>query len=286
MATRNPSLPEYTRIVGRLVDGELTLRPATATYRPPDATAGPAPLTVDILNAASHVIGTGSLTRDPIADSRSFDVRGSIVLPDDAARLRFSGDDVTTVEQILTPSSPTVRLTRAPAAGSRVEGRARVAWEVSPDVVESWLRYSCDRGRTWMPLQPRTTTTSTIVDLNDLPGGSSCCFGVSVTSGIRTATAVSPLFSVALKPCVALITSPGDGTIIRTGRVDLIGNGWWREAAEVEEEALEWTSDRDGPLGSGTYVVVDLSPGRHVITLRAGSRGRVGEASTRVTVRG
>lgn len=283
MAPRTPALPEFTRITGRIADSTLILRPALASYREPDVEPGSSSLSVDVLDAEGRIISRGFLATEPYSDGDALSVRGSILLPDDAMRVRISGEDVATTEHVIPPSTPSVRFIRTPEARSTVDGEVRLVWEAS-DTLESWLRYSWDRGESWMPLGTRLNESSATINVDDLPGGSSCCFGVSVTNGWRTATAISPLFTVARKSCRALITSPLDGAAI-DGRVELIGNGWWLEAAEIETEALTWSSDRDGELGRGTYVVADLSPGRHVITLRAGTRGREGTASVRVTAR-
>lgn len=284
MALRAPSSPPFIRITGRLDDGQLILRPAIATYREPDTEPSQESLAIDVLNAEGVVVGRGFLAKLPYSAGIAVAVRGSIALPDDAVRVRISGEGITTVEHVMPPVSPTVRFTSTPEARSTAEGRVEVAWEAT-GATESWVRYSWDRRQPWMPLTSRLTDTSATINVDDLPGGSSCCFGVSVTNGWRVATAISPLFTVATKPCRALITAPADGSSV-SGRVDLIGNGWWLETTEVETEALTWSSDRDGELGRGTYVVAELSPGTHVITLHAGSRGREGTESVRVTVNG
>jgi hypothetical protein len=66
--------------------------------------------------------------------------------------------------------------------------------------------------------------------------------------------------------------------------------GWASDPEDgaIAADALQWSSDRDGTLGSGATLVVPglaLSPGPHVITLTARDRdGQVSEARVRVSV--
>ncbi len=55
------------------------------------------------------------------------------------------------------------------------------------------------------------------------------------------------------------------------------------EDGTLPDTALRWSSSRDGNLGTGSQVLVILSPGEHVITLTAtDSDGNVTTATVRV----
>jgi hypothetical protein len=90
-----------------------------------------------------------------------------------------------------------------------------------------------------------------------------------------------------LKPCTPLIYSPLEGARFAVGeRVFLNGRGFYRESNKAEERWLSWSSDVEGELGPGRYVDVTLKPGKHTLTLRAGSPGREGEAQVTILVAG
>ncbi len=68
------------------------------------------------------------------------------------------------------------------------------------------------------------------------------------------------------------ILQPAGGATLALapGLVVLEGCAWDRDDWRIEDAGLAWSSDRDGPLGSGRRLVVSLaSAGAHVITLRA-----------------
>ena len=85
---------------------------------------------------------------------------------------------------------------------------------------------------------------------------------------------------------VATITAPADGSVTGFGAsVTFQGTGVDNEDGGLGGAALAWTSDVDGPLGSGTSLTTSaLSAGTHVITLTAtDSAGLTG--SDAITIR-
>jgi chitinase len=68
--------------------------------------------------------------------------------------------------------------------------------------------------------------------------------------------------------------------------VSLYGTAYDLEDGALTGEALRWSSSLDGDLGTGEGIsTVDLSTGRHVITLRVtDSDGMVGEATREIEV--
>jgi len=77
-------------------------------------------------------------------------------------------------------------------------------------------------------------------------------------------------FQVPRKPPSVFITSPLDGWVLRPDLpVVLRGYGYDQLFNDLPADALRWSSDRNGDLGSGEIVEVSLSPGWHTITLTA-----------------
>ncbi len=114
------------------------------------------------------------------------------------------------------------------------------------------------------------TDTELAVNLADLLGGDAARVQVLVSDGFNTGEAVSPALSVGGKPPQVQILMPQEGTAIEQGeRLILRGAGSDLEG-ELGDAAFTWSSDRDGPLGTGRRIeTTALSPGPHTITLAA-----------------
>jgi PKD repeat protein len=70
------------------------------------------------------------------------------------------------------------------------------------------------------------------------------------------------------------ITSPADGARVATpASVNLTGEADDPEDGTLPDDALAWTSDRDGPLGTGSALTVALSEGEHHLILTATDAG-------------
>ncbi len=93
-------------------------------------------------------------------------------------------------------------------------------------------------------------------------------------------------------PPSATIVSPGDVTILSGRPITFTGSGTDTEDSSLPPSSLEWFSDIDGLLGTGTSLEVTLSGSSdcnnviHVITLRVtDSDGNETTAEVRVTIR-
>ena len=162
----------------------------------------------------------------------------------------------------------------SPAGGEQWPGvgQATLRWTGSDpdgDVLTYTVLYSPDGGR-WLPLGMDLRGTELTVDLEGLPGGSAARVRVMATDGVNTAVAESGAFGVGQKGPQAFILSLREGEILSPGRPILLkGTAYDPEDGILSDEALRWTSDRDGDLGVGREVLTPLSAGEHVITLTA-----------------
>ncbi|MCF6337277.1 MAG: PKD domain-containing protein [Gammaproteobacteria bacterium] len=69
---------------------------------------------------------------------------------------------------------------------------------------------------------------------------------------------------------VTTITNPANGSVHpESSNISFTGTGSDDEDGTLSGESLEWSSDTDGQLGTGTTVSSTLSPGSHTITLKA-----------------
>lgn len=123
----------------------------------------------------------------------------------------------------------------------------------------------------WYTLASDLTAEELPVSLADLPGGDQATVRVLASDGFNTGTATSSNFAVTGKPPQAEILAPaGEVTIKEGDRIVLRGTAGDMEDGLLAPGALSWSSDRDGPLGTGRRLGVDaLSPGVHEITLQA-----------------
>ena len=152
-------------------------------------------------------------------------------------------------------------------------GTYTVTWSASDadgDPLTYRVLYSPD-GTNWMPVGSAITETQLAVNAAELAGGSGAKVRVLTTDGVNTSADESDApFTVGRKGPQAFILSPeGDG-IIKPGTPLLLqGYAYDLEDGTLGESALRWTSSQDGDLGTGSQVLVSLSPGQHVITLTA-----------------
>jgi hypothetical protein len=59
----------------------------------------------------------------------------------------------------------------------------------------------------------------------------------------------------------------------------------WEDGAITAQDQLSWRSDLDGPLGRGAWIVPQLSPGQHTVSVTVrDSSGMRAVKSVRVTV--
>jgi hypothetical protein len=279
-------------------NGELTLRPGYFVTNRRDVSArGPWQMIAEVRSPSGELVsrtpldvriycGDGSNT----GPTGSLAVWGDIPITALAARIEIvkldpSGREPVRVANVeLARTAPAVRLMDMPAG--EVAGEHVLRWDASgdPPPVLFRLSYSHDDGRTWQLMVPPTAEREVTVNFDEYPGGEQCRIAVLATNGTRSSEAISAAFKVAEKSCRALIQNPPPDARLDSSDVVLIGNGWWLESMHPELDDLEWISDREGPLGRGRSIRAHLSPGHHVITMRAGRGPRAGEASVEVDV--
>ncbi len=193
--------------------------------------------------------------------------------PDTAAvQLRWQGQLVDELRPGGT--SPDVTLL-SPNGGEVVAGMQRVTWEAS-DPDGDPLRYhvlaSIDDGASWRTVATDLVETSTVWDTTRAGGGGAVRLRVVATDGIHTAhDDVDAAFVMPRMAPSARIITPRMGSVFaRSQAVLLLGSAQDPEEGALGGASLRWTSDRDGPLGTGRQVVSpDLSRGPHVISLQA-----------------
>jgi hypothetical protein len=163
-----------------------------------------------------------------------------------------------------------------PNGGERFEGPFDIVWEASdPDggPMAYTLQYSPDAGETWSALAINVTETHyRLGSLDTLAGSDQGMIRVLANDGVNVGKDTSDgTFSVPNTAPLPAILSPAHTKVFASGQaIEFSGSATDREQGVLSGDALSWSSDRDGLLGTGgTLVRRDLSPGRHVITLTA-----------------
>lgn len=283
----------YLRLLGELSpDNRLTLEPKYATADATGSVEDPrSPIEVVLYGTQDEVLlkHRPPLREDCIFGGRTNNrvINGAVPFPQGVRTLRIFRDGVRIWEESVAAKPPRLSVSWQPA--SRVSGAKTITWQAEGQQGrELWyyVRYSCDDGRTWVPVGRPTKEPRMEVDFKALPGGKQCRLAVAASDGANTTTAITKRFAVSLCPREVSIFSPADGaTFSAREAVNLIGQAWDCEARTRDTAKVEWHSSRDGLIGRQATVVAKLSRGRHVITLRAGSGSQKGEASVTVAIR-
>ncbi|MCS6816355.1 MAG: hypothetical protein NZ746_03130 [Blastocatellia bacterium] len=289
----------YLHISGHFTEeGTVELRPFYTGQLPAGASviAGEGRYSVVLERADGRVLFTGRF--DPLeihADQpglrppRAFSA--IVPFPAGTARIVIRDGDRVLATRTVSTHAPRVTIL-SPRAGDvwGAEGTYTVMWtgsDADGDMVHYVARYTPDGGRTWFALGTWSTETRVEVDASGLTGSSEALIEVVATDGVNTTRVLSAPFRVSAKGPFVAIYAPPDDFIFRPDQlIRLQGMANDREDGELPENALEWTSDRDGPLGRGRNVELRrLSPGVHKITLTATDRdGQKGQASIIVRV--
>jgi len=171
-------------------------------------------------------------------------------------------------------SAPQIELL-APSPGESwpAEGRVTISWQASDadgDPLSYNLQYSLDGGQSWRSLSPNLkNTTEFTLDAASLPGGE-WLLRVLASDGLHTGEArlAAPVHVPGKGPDIYL-ASPFDGSIYPAGQaVVMRGFAADMEQEELPEEAFSWSSNLDGPLGTGSQLWgVPLQAGQHQLTL-------------------
>jgi hypothetical protein len=214
-----------------------------------------ATLTVPRLSSGTHVI-TATVAQTATVVGRAqitLRVRGPNLPPTVTITSPTSGDSV--------PAGTAVTLA-ATATDDWDEGLdARIQWSSSRDGA-----IGGGPSRTAVLSEGTHTLSATVTDAD----------GASGTAAV--------VFTVTPTPPVVVITAPTDGTIVVAGTPAVFA-GTAGDATDGDlSAAIRWSSDRDGPLGTGeTIAAPALSSGKHVVTATVADSGGL-LAKARITV--
>jgi hypothetical protein len=165
-------------------------------------------------------------------------------------------------------------------------GKQTLSWKASDadgDRLMYRVDYSRDGGRSWMAIQAQLTQPSAEIDFESLPGSDQAMLRVTASDGARTTVAALPEpFRVARKAPRVTLDASAAPYLLDASAFD------WEDGPLTAAQSYRWTSDRQGALGSGNWIVLSaLTAGKHRITVEAIDKdGMSSTASTDVTATG
>lgn len=217
----------------------------------------------------------------------------SLIIPYDPAMLHvalYQGNTLL-AERRASANAPQVTLL-SPNNGETWSGMQTISWQATDadnDPLTYTVEYSADGGQTWTPLNTGLTTTSLDVDFNAVPGSDNALVRVSASDGMNTTTDVSDSsFHVLFKGPQIAINQPVDGeTYLESVPFLVSADAFdWEDGPINNPDSYSWSSDRDGELGTGSWIVLSsLTPGEHALTVTVSdSSGTQASASVHVTI--
>ncbi len=253
------------------------------------------PLRLHLLDAAGANLADSALLLPEESDEES---TGPALLtqftafPPATARLQIRQNAAVIGELPLSASAPVVQVTAAAVQS----GALRVAWsadDADGDRLSFAVQFSNDDGLHWTALAADTSEVSLTTDAALLPGGTQCRVRVLATDGVRTATAMSALFSLARRAPLVQIGGLNAGERMPFGALrELTAEVTDSEDGVMEDDALTWTlhdlsrslqTTASGPR----YPLHGLAPGSYRLTLSAtDSDGMTGTGTADFAVSG
>ena len=284
------SRPQYLILTGILYeDNRLVLQPSFITDDPKYSTEDiNSPLIVEMSNDKGQVTSRYRVPTGPLKTQQKNElgVIGKVPFPPETRLIRFYREKVLIHKLDVPKNKPTVRINWQPPA--KAEGTFDIEWVAEHrdnKEMHFLVLYSNSNGKSWRPLSLPSANHQFRINFDDLAGGL-CRIGIVATDGVNTVWTTSPNFRVPTKPCLAMILSPLNGARVQADNgVNLWGQGYYLEENKPEYQNLYWISDKDGILGRGANVALaNVSPGKHRITLVAGTKKRTGKASILINI--
>jgi hypothetical protein len=205
------------------------------------------------------------------------------------ARIILRQEEKILASRIVSRNYPKVKLIFEPKPDA---AKQTVRWEASDaddDPLTFSVEYSADGGQTWIPLNAGMTETAMEIDFQDLPGSDKALLRVLASDGVNTSEdRLTEPFRVPRKGPQIILSTEKDEIILDKLPVVLESQAYdWEDGPITNADAFVWNSDRDGPLGFGSWITLSkLSSGKHKITLTVyDSDKNTSTASVYVTVR-
>ncbi len=174
--------------------------------------------------------------------------------------------------QIASANTPRIQLLE-PSAGTMATGdELPLRWTASDpdgDALTYLVDISSDNGLTWRTLAHDLTTNSLTVPVANLPGSEHTVFRVWANDGLRASTDQVSVVIPGHPPTLNIVQPVEGQTFVDDDSVSFMAEAMDLEDGQIDGTGISWTSDVEGPLGSGSPLVLDastLAEGPHRIT--------------------
>jgi hypothetical protein len=289
-APSRSSPPEKLIISGRIhPDGTFTLRPFRIV--PTSFVSGPGAVgqySIDLIDAEGRNLLTYRFDARKTSESPSLTFSEFVPWKKGAQMIVVKDQSRILAKRAVSAHNPWVRVI-SPKGGETWATKATVTWEASDDdhdFLTFTVLYNDGRTPLWIPVAEGLTKTSVTLDTTLLPGSTRGRIRVRATDGVNTTEADSNgTFTVSEKRPFVAILGPRDGQVLAPDSdTQFIGAAYDIEDGILPRRSLEWTSDRDGPMGYGQHLKVRaMSRGSHILTLSATDQ-HGNKVNTRVNV--
>ena len=211
---------------------------------------------------------------------------------DGTTKVVLTKDGATIDEKTVSANPPQVFFTSPSGAESWLPGsKHTLSWQgldLDGDPLSYALFYSYDGGLNWGLLAGNLSSTSYEVQTDSMAGGSDVRFRIVATDGVLTGVdETDAAITIPNQSPQVTILNPLNGGFYPPGSlVVLQGFATDMEDGTLPDEALQWSSDVQGGLGTGPSLALnELQSGKHVITLSAAdSYGIVSNASVTINI--
>lgn len=182
---------------------------------------------------------------------------------------------VVLAERARSASAPEARFTQSWVNGE-LNGRVTIAWSAADadgDALTTTLLYSPDAGQSWVPLVVNTPAQSFEFDTASVAysRGANGRLRLVVTDGFNVTTVEDDdggTMAGPTPPWTYLLTPNDDSVHLLGAPIAFHAAVWDKEDLMLSGGQVAWTSDVDGPLGTGLLLTRDnLSLGTHLITV-------------------
>lgn len=166
-------------------------------------------------------------------------------------------------------TAPTVSI----SAPTQTSGTQSVSWTIqgTASTYTSTLLYSADNGATWRQIANGIAASTTPVNFDKLAGGAQSLLRVIASDGVNSGSGTTAIFTVSKKSPYAPVILTPTANFAQPAAQPLLftGTGYDPEDGALSGTALQWSSNLQGALGTGSPLSATLKAGKHTITLTA-----------------